>query len=81
MKEWKTNLHLNHTQGNTTCKNLKIKCGIFQADPLHLLPFCLVLVPLSYELNENETGYGYHIYETIIICFTINPLTANFPII
>lgn len=27
IKEWKTMLHLNHAQGNTTCENLKTKCA------------------------------------------------------
>ena len=29
MKEWKTNLYLNHSQGSNICGNIKIKCGIF----------------------------------------------------
>ena len=61
MKEWKTNLYLNHAQGSTVCENINIKCGIFQGDSLPPLLFCLALVPLSYELNN--TDYGYNIYE------------------
>ena len=61
MKEWKTNLHLKHTQGNTTSKNPKLNCGIFQGGSLSSFPFCLSLVSLSYKLNE--TRYGYYIYE------------------
>ena len=68
MKEWKTNLYLNHSQGSNICKNIKIKCGIFQGDSLSPLLFCLALVPLSYELNN--TGYGYNIYGEKIIYFT-----------
>ena len=30
MKKWKTNLYLNHAQGSTVCKNINIKCEIFQ---------------------------------------------------
>ena len=61
MKKWKTNLCLNHAQGSTVCKNINIKCRIFQRDSLSPLLFCLAVVPLSYELNN--TGYGYSIYE------------------
>ena len=61
MKEWKTNLYLNHAQSSTVCENINIKCGIFQGDSFSLLLFCLALVPLSYELNN--TDYGYNIYE------------------
>ena len=43
MKEWKTNLHLNHTQGNITCESLKMKRAIFEVDSLPLLIFCLDL--------------------------------------
>ena len=57
MKKWKTN---NHSQGNTICKNIKIKCGIFQGDSLSLLLFCLALMPPSNEVNN--AGYGYNIY-------------------
>ena len=63
MKEWKTNLHLNHTQGNITCESLKLKRGIFEVDPLSLLIFCLDLVGGSYEFNK--TGYN-HLYESRI---------------
>ena len=60
MKEWKTKLYRNYSQGSTNCKNIRVKCGIFQADSLSPLLFCLALVPLSYELNN--TGYGCSIY-------------------
>ena len=29
MKEWKTNLYLNHSKGSTVCENIIIKFGIF----------------------------------------------------
>ena len=58
MKEWKTNFHLNHIQGNPTCENV----GYFKV--IHCLPFfCLALVPLPYEVNK--TGYRHHIYESM----------------
>ena len=34
MKEWKSNLCLNYSQGNTVCENIKIKCGIIQGNSL-----------------------------------------------
>ena len=46
---------------STVCENINIKCGIFQADSLSPLLFCLALVPLFYELNN--AGSGYNIYE------------------
>ena len=61
MKEWKTNLYLNHAQGSTVCGNISIKYEIFQGDSLSPLLFCLALGMLSYELNN--TDYGYNIYE------------------
>ena len=60
MKEWKTNLYLNHSQGGTIWENIKIKSGIFQGDSLSPLHFFLALLLLSYELNN--MGYGYNIY-------------------
>ena len=61
IKEWKTYLYLNHSQGCTICENIKIKCGIFKGDSLSPLLFRLALVPLSNELNNR--GYGHNIYE------------------
>ena len=60
MKEWKTNLYLNPSQGSTVCENIKLECGIFGVNSLSPLYSCLVLVPLFYELNN--AGYGYNIY-------------------
>ena len=62
MKEWKTNLYLNHSLGNTICENIKI--SVEYSRVAHSPPpppfFCLALVPLSCELNNK--GYGYNIY-------------------
>ena len=38
MKKWKTNLCLNHSQGSTICKNIKIKCETFQGGSLIVSP-------------------------------------------
>ena len=61
MRKWKTNLHLNYSEGSIICENLDINCGILQSDSMSLLLFCLALTPLSYELND--TGYVYKIRE------------------
>ena len=55
MTKWKTNLHLNYSEGSIICENLDINCGILQSDSMSLLLSCLALTPLSYELND--TGY------------------------
>ena len=57
--KWKTNLHLNYSEGSIICENLDINSGILQGESLSPLLFCLALTPLSYELND--IGYGYKI--------------------
>ena len=47
MTEWKTNLHLNYSEGRIICENLDINSGIFKGDSLFPLLFCLALTPLS----------------------------------
>ena len=47
IKEWKTNLYLNHAQWSTVSENIYIKCEIFQGDSLSPLLLFLALVPLS----------------------------------
>ena len=58
MKEWETNLYLNHSQGSNICENITIECGIFQCDSLPFHLFCLALLPHFYEFPCN----GYNIY-------------------
>ena len=53
--ERETNLYLNHSQGNTICKNIKIKCGIFQGDSMSPLVFCLALVPVTRDMDTTYT--------------------------
>ena len=60
-KNWKTALHLNHTNGSLASRSVTFKSGIFQGDYLSLLLFCLALAPLSSLLNESS--YGYEIYD------------------
>ena len=59
MANWKTNLHLNYSEGSIICESLYINSGIFQDDSLSPLLCCLALTPLSYELND--IGYEYKI--------------------
>ena len=59
MKNWKTQLTLTHESRTLVSDNINIKKGIFQGDSLSLLLFCILLIPLSLELNS--AGYGYKI--------------------
>ena len=57
-------MFLNYTKGSMKSDKINIKCGIFQGDSLSSLLFCLLLMPLTNELNN--TKYGYGIYEKTI---------------
>ena len=57
MTKWKTNLHLNYSDGSIICENLDINNGMFQGDSLSPLLFCLALKPLLYEMNDRRHGY------------------------
>ena len=61
MTKWKTNVHLNYSEGSIICENFGFNSGLFRVDSLSPLLFYLALTPLSYELND--TGYGYKIGE------------------
>ena len=52
MTKWQTRLLLSHNNGTLKSDPIKIKCVIFQGDSLSPLLFCLVLIPLSNELNN-----------------------------
>jgi hypothetical protein len=43
-----------------------MQCGIFQADSLSPLLFCICLIPLTEQLNGLNTGYGEHRRKTRI---------------
>jgi hypothetical protein len=47
-------------------EDIKIECGIFQADSLSPLLFCICLIPLTEQLNRLNTGYEEHIKKTKI---------------
>ena len=64
MRNWKATLFLSRKSGNLKSNSLDIKCGIFQGDSLSPLLFCLVVIPLTTELNR--TVYGYKIGEKSI---------------
>ena len=59
-RNWKTTLHLNHTNGSLASRSVSFKSGIFQGDYLSPLLFCLARAPLSSLLNESS--YGHEIY-------------------
>ena len=53
MNTWKLTLVLTHIGGLLTSRAINIKSGIFQADSLQPLPFCMALVPLIPFPQEN----------------------------
>ena len=57
LKTWSTTMHLNSVQDLITKEKISIKQGIFQADSLSPLLFCLAIVPSTSEINAS--GYGY----------------------
>lgn len=57
MKQWKTEMSLNHSTGSIKTNQIAIKRGIFQGDSLSPLLFCLSLVPLTNILNREKIGY------------------------
>ena len=56
MKEWKTKMWLNHTEGHVKRGTLAIKQGILQSDSSPLL-FCLALILLTNKLNKQGAEY------------------------
>jgi len=57
MKNWKTSLTLNHTNGCIITETFSINTGIFQGDSPSGLIFILCLLPLSWLLKESKLGY------------------------
>jgi len=63
---WRTRLCL-HTENNLIeTDGIKIHCGIFQAESLSPLIFCICLICLTEELNRLNTGYEEHTTKTKI---------------
>jgi hypothetical protein len=60
MSYWKTSMHL-YTEGKLIqTEDKEIQCGIFQADSLSPLLFCISLIPLTQQLNKLNTGHEEH---------------------
>ena len=57
MTKWKTNITLNHSEGQIVVPDVKIQRGIFQGDSLSPLLFCLAIDPLSKILKDHDIGY------------------------
>ena len=57
MKNWKTLLHLTHTNGEMSTPEFEIKTGIFQGDSPAGLFFILCLLPLSWLVSQTRIGY------------------------
>jgi len=54
MKNWKTSLTLNHTNGCIITDTFSINTGIFQGDSPSGVIFILCLLPLSWLLKESK---------------------------
>jgi len=66
MSYWRTCMHI-HTENKVIeTEDIKIQCGIFQADSLSPLLFCICLIPLNEQLNTLNTGYEEHTTKTKI---------------
>ena len=57
MKNWKTSLHLTHTNGKMLTPEFEIKSGIFQGDSPSGLFFILCLLSLSWLVSQTRIGY------------------------
>ena len=57
MKDWKTSLHLTHTNGEMSTPEFEIKTGIFQGDSPSGLFFILCLLPLSWLVSQTRIRY------------------------
>jgi len=66
MSYWRTRMHLHTENKLTETEDIKIQRGIFQADSLSPLLFCICLIPLTEQLNRLNTGYEQHTTKTKI---------------
>jgi len=66
MSYWRTCMRLHTEHKLVETEDMKIQCGIFQADSLSLLLFCICLIPVTEQLNRLNTGYEEHTTETKI---------------
>jgi hypothetical protein len=66
MSYWKTSMRL-HTEGKIIeTGDLQIQHGIFHADSLSPLLYCISLIPLTEQLNNLNTGHKEHTTNTKI---------------
>jgi hypothetical protein len=56
MEKWNTKLQLKTNQEMMQSRLIKINRGIFRSDSLSPLLFCIVLIPLTNELNRSKCG-------------------------
>jgi len=66
MSYWRTRMRLHTENKLIETDDIKIQCGIFQADSLSPLLFCICLIPVTEQLNRLNTGYEEHTTETKI---------------
>jgi hypothetical protein len=57
MKKWSTKLQLKTNNELMQSRPIKINREIFQGESLLPLLFCIVLIPLTHELNRSKCGY------------------------
>jgi hypothetical protein len=63
---WMTCMRLHAENELNETEDIKIQCGIFQADSPSPLLFCICLIPLIVQLNRLNTGYEEHVTKTKI---------------
>jgi len=62
VEKWSTQLQLKTSKELMQLGYIKINRGMFQGDSLSSLLSCIVLIPLTHELNRSK--YGYQVYGT-----------------
>ena len=60
IEKWNTGHFLKTKQEVMQSQPIQIQRGIFQGDCLSTLLFCIVLMPLTNELNRADCGYQVH---------------------
>jgi hypothetical protein len=60
MSYWRTKMRVHTENKLIETEEIEIQCGIFQADSLSPLLFCVSLIPLTEQLNRLNTGYEEH---------------------
>jgi hypothetical protein len=60
MNYWRTRMRVRTENKLTETEEIEIQCGIFRADSLSSLLFCICLIPLTEQLNRLNTEYEEH---------------------